>query len=160
MLGLGDIVIPGILVALMLRLDDHVRIGSLHLCPDGFRPGSLFWWFYYSDHQAAINILWQPLLHIFSVLLVPSLLCTYSNMLNQHFCILCQPVLELLSSLPLWPARSRNVYSVWCLLHNNDVIVTSSWRHQVRNIQYKHKKVAIWIQRRRGKRWRRRRRRR
>ena len=24
MLGLGDIVIPGILVALMLRLDDHV----------------------------------------------------------------------------------------------------------------------------------------
>ena len=42
MLGLGDIVIPGILVALMLRLDDHVRIGYLHLCPDGFRPGSLF----------------------------------------------------------------------------------------------------------------------
>ena len=26
MLGLGDIVIPGILVALMLRLDDHVSL--------------------------------------------------------------------------------------------------------------------------------------
>ena len=37
MLGLGDIVIPGILVALMLRLDDHVRIGTFDICPDSFR---------------------------------------------------------------------------------------------------------------------------
>merc|ERR1711897_113429 len=28
MLGLGDIVIPGILVALMLRLDEHIKPGS------------------------------------------------------------------------------------------------------------------------------------
>ena len=42
MLGLGDIVIPGILVALMLRLDNHVSSNLKKLCRAVFKikPGS------------------------------------------------------------------------------------------------------------------------
>ena len=161
MLGLGDIVIPGILVALMLRLDDHVspslrwlehktcnmfetpsnqinfatrladrlsykftRVSKLrneivHFMKSRVLPQNrISFDEYFRDPREVTNISWQHLLRIFLVLPVPSSWCMYSNMLNQLFFILFQPVLEPRSSLHLSLAKWRNDY-IMSRLHDH-----------------------------------------